>query len=618
MSQQNLDVTELDFGQIKQNLINYFRNTPDSPFKDWNYEGSGLNTIIDLLAYNTHYNAMTAHMAINESFIDSAQLRSSVVSSAKLLGYLPKSSQAATASINLAFTRSPDSTATIYEVERGAQFSARIGDESYTFITTDSHNLPYDYDTGKFSKDIVITQGILKTNRFQTNNFSNNRYVIDDADIDTSSLAVRVYPSGTGSKAESFNQFTEIAGIDGESLIYFLNENALGKYEISFGNGMFGKKLNNLSVIEIEYISTVGETANGATDFYYVSSINSSASKSPTINVLLSGGATGGGARELIESIRTNAPISFAAQNRAVTADDYKAVIRNSGFKAQSISVWGGEDNDPPQYGNVYISIKPEGSALYLKNEDKLAILDALKYKKVLSIQPQIVDPEYVFLVLDVFFKYNKNLSNLALSELQSLVKNVVSTYSGTKLESFDGVFRQSELSKLIDSSNVSILNSLVRVYLSKAFIIDPINQQKYTLKFGAQISHENNRAIVNCTSWRTKGVQMYLGDEAIAGDSTTRNIYTYYNESGVETKVNREAGKLNLLTGVLTLDPIYADEYTTILVDLIPSSNDIAPKKNELLLIDMPRLSVTGEVDTIAVGGSSRATTYTTFNRDR
>ena len=493
---------------------------------------------------------------------------------------------------------------------------ARINDASYTFITTESHTLPYDAVTGKFSKDIVISQGNLQTNRFQTNNFSNNRYIIDDTNIDTETLVVRVYPSGTGSKAEVFNQFTEIAGIDGESLIYFLNENALGKYEISFGNGMFGKKLNNLSIIEIEYVSTVGSAANGATDFSYVSSVSASIINRPIVTALAP--AIGGGERELIESIRTNAPISFAAQNRAVTADDYKALIFKNFLKAQSISVWGGEDNDPPQYGNVYISIKPTGNALYLTDQEKLSILDSLKYKKVLSIQPQIVDPEYVFLLLDVFFKYNKNLSNLALSELQSLVKNTISTYSTTKLESFDGVFRQSELSKLIDTSNVSILNSLVRVYLSKGLIIDPLNPQKYTLKFGSQISHENSRSIVNCTSWKMKGIQMYLGDEEIAGDSVTRNVYTYYNELNTQVKVNREVGKLNLLTGVLLLDELYADEYSTIIIDLIPSSNDVAPKKNELLIIDIARLSVTGEVDAIAVGGSSRATSYTTFNRDR
>ena len=623
---QRINVTELDFDAIKSNLIQYFQAT-DSPFKDWNYSGSGLNVLIDLLSHNTHYNAILAHMAVNESFIDSAQLRPNVVSAAKLIGYTPNSYTSAKATIDIKRLSTSSDTSNIDTIYAGTIFTTYINKDAFEFVNLD--DIVLTLNNGLYSGRGDIHQGTVVTRRQQINNLQgNNQYIIDDKNIDISTLQVAVYPSGTSESYDVYNRFENITNIDGNSKIYFIAENYNEKYFISFGNNTFGKKPDNLNILQLTYLITDGPAANSAgAGTGAGTGFTTNLPKSYVITTAIDSVgnslyATGGLYNESISSIKFNAPINFIAQNRAVTADDYKALIKRDFTSAQTIAVWGGEENDPPYYGKVFISVaKPgvNGILTQLTDSDKSSILSNLSGKKVLSIIPEIVDYDYVDIVLDVMFKYNRNQTTLTTLQMENNVRQVVSDFNAQYLQSFDGVFRQSLLSKIIDNSSPAILNSLVRVYISKSFVISSATSTVQTIKYGIPLAVENDVTITNSSSWIYRGITLYLGDVANPDDANKRIVYSYYNDDqGNQVVYNYNVGSIILSSGVVELDYLNADDTTTVMLDLIPASNDIASSRNKLIQIATGRSSIYGEVDIIAIGGANRAAEYSTFKRDR
>ena len=650
--QKRLDVTELDFDAIKSNLITYFKNT--EPFKDYDYTGSGLNQLLDVLSYNTHYNAMLAHTAVNESFIDTAQLRSSVISNAKLLGYIPRSKSSPTINVAIEFGLAGGGTTnpnTFITLPKGSNFKTSYGEDSYIYTTLDDHRLEYNSETNRYFKDnIALREGSIRINRFPiTNSSDKTLYVIDDDNIDVSTLIVRVYNNKNSNVSELYRNFTSLQ-LTNESFLadaplYFLSENVYGKYQITFSNdNIFGKKPPNLGVVEIEYLTTNGSLSNGANTFKFVDSAPqyaSSFSLVTTNTVVDSSGNTvpgkafGGNERESIDSIRLNAPSAFVAQNRAVTANDYKSLIYSNFPIAKSIAVWGGESNIPVQYGSVFISIQPQTqenySALTLSSAEKQSVLDFLESKKILSITPVLVDPQRVTLVLDVLFKYNNNLGVLSTNQLQNKVFNVISEFNRDYLESFEKVFRHSNLLRSIDTSDTSILNSLVRVFVSKTFNVEAestgVVPKRIILDFGTPLTVVDGKTIAYSDGWLLRGNKVYLGDEA-SNVENIRNVFRYTLEAGQISKFKdtngidvAPIGTINLEKGILSIDGLKADdgqELLTFNIDVIPLSNDIAPKRNQLLSINVDRLSITGEIDTIATGGSSRTIDYKPFSRER
>lgn len=612
-NKQALNVTELDFDAIKENLISYYSNS-DSPFKDWDYAGSGLNILLDTLAYNTHYNALLAHLAVSEGFNDSAQLRSSVTSHAKLLGYTPRSYTAPSAIINVEFTpKNYGAAPPTISLPKGTAFSTNVNDKQFVFVTVDEYIL-HKGANSFIGENIVIKQGYYQTKKFQVKKFSQDprlTYEIDDNQIDLSTLSVKVYQTASISVPEIYLKLTDISGVDENSRIYFVNENTNGNYQVSFGNNIIGKQPKNLSIIEFNYLVTDGEESNNANSFVFADLNPFELTRQPKITVVSK--AAGGNERESIESIRYNAPLSFVTQDRAVTSDDYKNLIFKNFGEAQTISVWGGEDHNPPIYGKVFIAIKPFG-ANALTTGQKEEISAFLKRKKIISIFPELVDPEYLSLTLDVFFKYNKNSIALNKGELENNIRAVIKEYNDTVLQSFDGIFRYSSLTALIDSYNQSVLNSHIRVFVSKSFTIDPNNVTKKTINFSTELVPDDGVVIVNSSSFIHNNVELYFGDEENkSGPKEIRTIFTYYFKNGVRTKFNN-VGTLNIVTGTLLLNEIFADELSTVTLDLMPISNDIAPKHNQLLQIDMSRLFVQGEADSGILNG----TTYNTFKRDR
>lgn len=612
------NTTELDFDQIKQNLKDYFKRS-DSPYRDWDFDGSGLNNLLDILAYNTHYNAMNAHVAINESFLDSAQVRANVVSRAKLLGYIPSSKTASVASIDLTLTPKEGVLTESYTLSRGTSFSTSIDDINYTFILLTDSIAPVKIDangnrTFPFT-DLSVFQGVLKEKRYTADNsLTSQKYLIDDVNADTSSIVVRVYDNPSSTSYTIYTRYDELSSsLDGNSLIYYIEENYDGKFEIHFGNNSIGKQPANNAIVEIDYLSTKGAEANGATRFTWNGGADSIVDG--TSSIVVNSKSSGGSEIEDIDSIRYNAPLSYIAQNRAVTADDYQSLVKQIYGAIDSISVWGGEVNDPPQFGKAFISIKPSG-AFTTTDEEKELIVNGLQRKRILSIEPVVVDPEYTFLFFNIFFKYNSNQTGNTTGQMQTNVRNVVRDFNQSNLQNFDGVFRYSQFLRAIDNSDPAILNSFARVFAYKDITVNAGSSESITAKFNMELFVESDtKSIIQSSSWTHDNVELYLGDE---GAGITRNVYVYRINEGEIIKVRNSVGSVNTKTGEVVLSSVLipVDSNQVIRIEVSPNSNDVISQRNNLLSIDVDKSTIQGEVDSVAVGGSATSSTYNTFAR--
>lgn len=606
------NVTELDFQKIKDSIKDHFKS--QAKYNDWNFEGSGLSTLLDVLAYNTHYNALVAHFSLNESFLDSAQIRGNVISHAKLLGYIPRSVRSSSAKINVVVTGNSGSPS-ILTLERGTRFRTTIGNATYNFIVLDSVDASKNVAAGNtytFS-NVVVRQGVLKRMLYLVDNtIQNQKFVIPEDTVDTDTLRVRTKANQDSDEYEVYTRFTTLAGIDSNSLVFFPQENASGKYEIYFGDGILGKKPTTNNIVEVEYLYSDGELANSARLFTPVDTIGGFATSA--ISVTTVSISAGGAVRESIESVRYNAPLSYLSQNRAVTADDYKAIIQKEFGGIDSISVWGGENNTEPDFGKVYIAVKPAAAAALTAGE-KEAVISTLKSKNIVSITPIILDPEYTYIKLDTFFKYNPNLTDRTKAELESLIRGKIVTYAETYLQRFDGVFRYSKLLAEIDSADPAILNSVARVTMYKA-VTPKVGQTNYwDVTYSSPIyATSSNESVISSSIFKIGGVDHILGDVPKT-NSTDRTVYLYRVIGGVKTRLNA-VGTVYASAGRVVANGVQPDTTAAVTIYALPNSFDLAPKRNQLLDISSVQSTVTGEIDTIALAGSSGAITYTTTPR--
>lgn len=612
---KQLNVTELDFDQIKNNLKQYFKERPDGAYDDWDFEGSGINQMLDVLAYNTHYNAILAHNSLNESFIDTAQIRSNVVSRAKLLGYVPRSRTAAMATIALTFPGSINDSQGSYTVESGLKFTTDIDDVTYSFITTEDYTAQLDQINGVYLfPKVEIYEGRIKHNKYVVDeSLLYQKFEIDDDTIDISQLEVDIYENARTSSFQAYTRFSEIGEVVGDSAVYFINENYNSNYEISFGDNVFGKKPEALNIIDFKYISTFGAEANNASVFRW-------ANVGAIPEIVTVSKSSGGAEKEGIESIRFNSPLSFVAQNRTVTIDDFKSIIGQNVTGLQTLSVWGGQDNNPPEFGKVFICAKPV-AADTLSEQQKDEIYSILKNKKVIAILPKIVDPTYTNIYFDVLFKYNSNKTSLSQGQLATKVRNAIETYNTEELQQFDGVFRYSQLLSLVDNTDFSILNSFVRVFVYKTVDISYANLTSVELDFDMSLYGEldEDDSLLSSDSWTFGDVIYRLADETKIGSATERNVYAYREtNTGEKIKTFSSVGTLYPEQGILKLNPLPVEQNESLNIYVSPAANDIISKRNNLLSIDIGKTQVTADVDTIAVSGSSGAINYKTFNRQR
>ena len=609
----NLNVTELDFADIKQNLKNFLKQQTE--FNDYDFDGSGLNVLLDVLAYNTHYNALNAHYSLNESFLDSAQIRGNVVTRAKLLGYTPRSvlSPRATVDIVVSIAGEVGTIPTVLELTRGTKLNTVVSGEEFQYVVLQTQQATLVGTTYTFS-DVVIAEGTSRELKYRVDNdIENQKFQLSDYDADTSTLRVRVQSNEESSSFDIYTKFESLKNVDSESKVYFLQENPSGYYEIYFGDGITGFKPTNNNIVTIDYVTTKGSESNGANNFSMVDSIGGFSS----ITVTLDTAASGGVESETMESIRFNAPLTFIAQNRAVTADDYASIIKKEFNNIDSISTWGGEDNDPPDYGKVYICIKPL-LADQLTTAEKTDITGViLKGKNVVSITPEIVNTNFTYLEIDCNFKYNPNLTDRSSVELQSVVRDTITDYNFNNLNKFDGVFRHSQLTRAIDNSDPSILNTIVRPRMFQN--ITPLNNadNNFSLSFVAPFyqSGDSTTFILSSTAFKINNVDHFFGDVPISG-STNRTVIIYKVVNNTNITVIDGAGVIDVLKGTVTLNNFRPDTTDAIKITILPNSLDLAPKRDQLISINNNSVVITPEIDTIAVAGSAGSITYNTTSR--
>ncbi len=602
------NVTDLDFYTIKDNLIEHFKQEK-SPFKDWDFKGSGLNYLLDVLAYNTHYNAVNAHVSMNETFLDSAQVRSNVVSRAKTLGYISRSNRGSKVVLNVEFSRLGDSNADILVLPRGSKFTAKIDNRIIIFTTLAEYVSPYNDETGVFSfKNVIANEGRIIRERFVVNSADlNKQYKIKEQTIDTSTLRVNVYPHDNTTDFEAFLDSSNFTIYTPESNVYFLTENYDGIYQIEFGDGVIGKALNNLQIIEIEYLATIErpENANSISGFIFGGTTESNFNNivADVEDIETVNPAAGGRIRETLDEIRRNAPLSFVSQNRAVTVSDYETLIRKTVAGLDSISVWGGQDNDPPQFGKVFLSAKPNG-ALFLTELQKEEILEYLNSIKILTVIPEIVDPVYLFMFFDVFVKYNPALTSASSSEIENEIRNELIEFNEDTLGTFDQTFRYSNFLSRIDNINEAITNSFARLFVYKELNLDVRADTPIELDFKFEIFGKPNQkeSIISSTTWEFLGRTLQLADEPIEG-SDLRRVYaftTFDAESRlpIKSKIIRDLGVLDIKRGTIELAPIPTSFNTTIQITVTPNSFDISTVRDQLLIIDFARTSILAEKD--------------------
>ena len=620
---QNLNVTELDFDQIKKNLKNYLKT--QSEFNDYDFEGSGLSTLLDVLAYNTHYNAMAAHFSLNEAFLDSAQIRGNIVTRAKLLGYIPRSVLSPRARVNLVVdvTSETGTVPSTLTLPRGTKLSTNVDGTEFRYVVLNEQSalLVTDESTSPATRtftfnNVTIVEGTRKELKYRVDNdIENQKFQLSDEDADTSTLRVLVQANEESTAFDNYTKFESLLNVDADSKVYYLQENANEYYEIYFGDGVTGNKPTNNNIVTLDYIFTEGSESNGANTFTIVDNVGGFSN----VSITTLAAASGGTEKETNESIRFNAPLTFTSQNRAVTSDDYRAIIQKSFSNISSISCWGGEDNDPPDYGKVFISIKPlVGDSLTQSEKDNITGT-ILKGKNVVSITPTMVDPSFTFLELDVHFKYNPNLTDRSDVELQSVVRDTISDYNFNELEKFDGVFRHSKLTRAIDNADPSIQNSSVRPFMFMNIVPSNNSDNNFELKFVEPFFRSGGPTdfTISSTSFLLNGETVFFGDAAIP-DTEDRKVIVYKIVGGENVTVINNAGTVDHAKGIITLNNFRPDTTASIRITVTPNSLDLAPLRNQLISIDPLRVAVTPVVDTISVSGSSGTINYTTTSRLR
>ncbi len=604
-----IEITDLDFDAVKSNFQTYL--SQQSQFTDYNFEGSGMSVLMDLLAYNTHYLAFHANMLANEMFLDSTVIRANAVSHAKSLGYTPSSMKASNATVSISVSNVPTSQSSLV-MSAGTIFTTTVNDTSFNFVTiADSTSTS---DTGIFAfNDVKIFEGT-RVNFQYTANSSNleQQFIIPSANVDTDTLVVRVQTSSSDTTTTTYTLNTDYTNLLSTSTKYFLQEVEDGRFEVYFGDGVSGKKPVDGNIVILDYVVTNGSDSDGASTFTAASTIGGYSD----ITVTTVGSASGGGLSESVDSIKFNAPLKFASQSRAVTPDDYKSILPSIYTNIKSISVWGGEDNDPAVYGQVYISIKPN-TGTTLTTTTKNSIISSLKAFNVASVTPVIVDPITLLLELTTTVKYNSTLSEKTNSDIRALAETAVSSFNTNNLQKFDSVFRHSNLLKAVDDADPAILSSTVAVKLKRKITPTLNASTKYTISFNNAAYHPTNahsQTVVESSGFFLSGDtnEQYIDDD---GSGVIRTFYLLGGTT--KTITNATAGTINYTTGevVLTSLNVTSVENTdgTISVTVKPDSNDVIPVRNQVVEIDTVGSSTTAEIDTFAEGTSTAGVGYTT-----
>lgn len=602
-SNKKINVTTLDFDDIKTNLKTFLSG--QSEFQDYDFEGSAMSVLLDVLAYNTHYNALYNNLTINEMFLDSARKRNSVVSLSKMLGYSPRSATCSKATVTLVVS-APSSGATILTLPAYTPFTTTIDGVNYTFYTLGS--VVATSATGVFTfQNLEIVEGTPLS--FNTTVANNTRYIIPNANIDLNTLTVKVQDSATSSVYTTFTRAESLIGADATTKCYWVKEIDEGLYELTFGDGNLGMALDNGNVVHLNYFVSSLDAPNKARQFSYGGNTLISGAQ---LSVTTIGIAAGGSEPEDIDSIRFNAPRMYASQNRAVTPDDYKAIVYALFSDAASVTCWGGEDNNPPVYGKIYLCVKPKDATKLTTTQKSALVSTILQSRNVVSVQPVIVDPEYINIALHTTVYYNPQATTKTSSDIAAIVTNTINAYDVNELNRFDGVFRYSKLSKLIDNSDPSITNNITTVLLRRELTVRYNTSAQYLLNMINPIWSSGQPE----ESFRSTGFYIAGSDELhYLDDDGVAHVRLYrIGANGIKIIVNPTIGNIDYNKGVVDIKNLHITALADIDLEISirPLSNDVVSALTQIATVAQDHMKVTALPDPTASGDLRGGYNYT------
>jgi hypothetical protein len=608
----NYRLAELDFDPIKNNLKQFLTNYRDKDnnliFKDYDFEASSLNILLDLLAYNTHYNAYLANMVANEMFLDSAVKRQSAVSIAKHLGYTPLSFRSARAKVSFSVT-DPIGLPTSLTLPKYSSFTTNINGTEFTFVNLDPVTI-YPQDGAYLFEDVEIVEGqpLVYSYRVDVSGPS-EKYTIPNKNIDTSTLRITVQNSYTDLNTQEFTLAENLAVTNPTSTVYYLEENPSGFYEIFFGDGVLGKKLTEGNIVKIEYLVSSGENANVSGNIEQAFSLGIQiGGVTLDSSILATQNSTGGDVADTLAEIKFKAPRFLSSYNRAVTAEDYKAIIEANYPLVESIAVWGGEDNDPPIYGKVIISLKPYDGYAINDTVKTNIINNVLANKKVMSIIPQFIDPNYLYVNVDSTIKVQTKNSRYTVPQIEIFIRDNIDRYFKQELQKFNKTFVYSKLSKIIDNVDSSIIGNITSIRINKRIVPIIGAQNGYTGDTKIKFSNRLLAGSISSSAFfYTVGDTLYtayLQDVLTSSTTGTINLIDFY----TNIKIISDIGSVNYETGEMSFTSLNPTGYIENVNDIRIYSKidalDIVTSKDTILILD------DGKTDTISKRLSGLTTT--------
>ena len=578
-----LEVTNLDFDGIKTNLKNYLKSK--DTFADFDFDHSNLSVLMDVLAYNSFYNAFYINQLANESFLESAQLRNNVVAKAKGIGYTPRSTTAPTATLTLQITPATP-TAEALIIEEYTEFASQVTGVDYFFVTTDTYTVNQDRN-GNYIIDVEVKEGTRVEHRYVVDKKNpDQRFLIKNRTADVSTLDVVVQRSQTDLVVKEFKLADNLVELTGDDNVYFLDEVEEGLFEVTFGNGVLGSPVADGNVGILDYISTQGEKGNGALVFTPTGRV--AGSENVTITTQVS--ANGGKPRETIEEIKFNAPKYFATQGRLVTVEDYLAMTRNMVPNLDSLTGWGGEDNVPKRYGEVFISVKPVNRAFYSELE-KENIRRQLTERNLVTVRVRVVDPDYTFIEITSDIYYDPRATKLTSDQLKAFVHSQLKNFSKTELLKFNRDFRYSMLVGLMDNLDPAIRNNLTNLRLRKSFIPSIVRENNFTLYYNNDLYRPNPTYSGTLTSSyfshaNPSGAE--IADCQLDDNEGILRVVQYDAQSNVTSIVQSNIGTVGYGGGDVVFQGFRPLSWTGDKVDVFcrPKIQDIKPLREQILAI--------------------------------
>ena len=598
-----LNIAELDFDSIKNNLKDYFASQTE--FTDHDFGGSAISVMLDILAYNTYYNAYYVNMLASESFLDSAQLRDSVVSKASMLGYTPQSSTGAKANVSISVT--PNDAPASVTIDKYTQFTSTVNGTAYTFCTSGSTTVLAN-GSSYIATGVELTQGTPLTFRYTANTSNTEqKFLLPNANTDTDTLTVTIQESATDTNTAVYTKATDITTINSTSNVYFINEHTNGQFRVQFGDGVLGRKPTTGNIVLLEALVSEGADVNGANTFSAAGTVGGYA----TSQVTVSNAASGGSDRETVESIKFNAPKTYETQNRAVTTDDYKKIVEGNVSGLDSVSVWGGQDHSTPTFGKVYVSAKPTG-ATSLSAAQITSIKEAVSSYNMVAITPEVVDPDIVDLIFNTTVKYDSRLTTLSSGAVAESVIDTMQTYKTNNLLKFGSIFRYSTLSTSIDNTESSIISNLTTITAKKGITPSTTTADSYTISFNNAIYNPSttyegavtSSAFAYTDSTGTAYSTCYLDD--------LNGIFRIYYLSGSDKVILSEtAGTVTYSNGYISITSFMPDSFdgSTLDFTITPATNDLVPVRNQIFEIANTNITIVMQ-DDAETGTSTIATT--------